>query len=155
MKEMVGSVQAAALDRQEAELLLRRLEEYRVRNSLSKKQLAARLVIPYPTMKKWFFEGDKARKPSKSGAERIRTFLEMSEAEHRAEIIRGLLLALEDQLRWFIDTKHTRGREVFRQSLSQYDVGYVSSLLTMLSEEEKFRRWLQFSTYSFQGFKDR
>ena len=117
MKQSAGSVHGPAPDRQEIELLLGRLEEYRVRNGLSKKQLAAELIVPYATMKKWFFEGDKARRPSKTGVDRIKGLLEMTEAAHRAKIIRGLLLALEDQLRWFKNIEHTQGREVFRQSL--------------------------------------
>lgn len=75
-------------------------------------------------------------------------------ARCRAEKIKYLLLLLEDELRWFRDNGPD-AREMFRRELDPFDIGYVSSLLTMLTEEDKFRRWLALTTARFQFFKKR
>ena len=75
----------------------------------------------------------------------------MKEAQRRTEKVKYLLLSLEQELRWFRDGSK-EARDTFRE-LDSYDIGYISSLLTMLGEEDKFKRWLTFTTNKFQSFK--
>lgn len=70
----------------------------------------------------------------------------------KIERIKNLLLILEEELRWFRDGSQ-EAREVFRARLDPLDVGYISSLLVMLGEEEAFRRWLTLTTNRFNSFK--
>lgn len=44
-------------------------------------------------------------------------------------------------------------RELYRTMLDPRDLGYLSSLMAMLSDEGQFQRWLHFNTYRFQQFK--
>lgn len=78
----------------------------------------------------------------------------VKEAQRKTERIKYLLLLLEDELRWFRDSSE-KAREIFRESLDLSDIGYISSLLTMLGEEEKFRRWLTLTTHRFNFFRNR
>jgi len=78
----------------------------------------------------------------------------LQEAQQKTEKIKYLLLLLDDELSWFRDGSK-ESREVFRRSLDLVDVGYISSLLTMLSEEDKFRRWVTLTTNRFNFFKRR
>jgi len=74
------------------------------------------------------------------------------EAQRKAEKIKYLLLLLEDELRWFRDSpKEARG--IFREELDLADIGYISSLLTMLGDEKKFKRWVILTTNRFNFFK--
>jgi hypothetical protein len=72
--------------------------------------------------------------------------------EQRIEAVRYLLLALETELRHFRDGERAE-RDAFRKLLNPQDMGYISSLLGMLGDEERFQRWLQMSTYKFQRFQ--
>lgn len=144
--------------------ILSELDAYAKGLGISRKELANRLGIPYSTIKKWFQHGKGARKPSGDNLAKIRTFLEskerpelyrqIEEARHRTEKIKYLLLLLEDELRWFRDNNPDT-REIFRKGLDASDIGYISSLLTMMSEEDKFNRWLTLTTARFQSFKRR
>lgn len=146
------------------EAILSELESYATELGISRKELASRLGIPYGAVKHWFQQGKSARRPSEANLAKIKTFLEsgekpevyrhIEEARHRTEKIKYLLLLLEDELRWFRDN-HPDAREVFRKELNAPDIGYISSLLAMLSEEDKFRRWLALTTIRFQSFKRR
>lgn len=149
---------------EKAKELLSRLSAYAKERDLSNKKLAEELSIPYKTLQKWWFftKGKDARKPSEHHLERIKEFLELKEkpedynmileAKRRTEKIKYLLLLLEDELRWFRDN-NSRAREEFRKILDPSDIGYISSLLTMLTEEDKFKRWLALTTIQFQFFK--
>jgi len=76
----------------------------------------------------------------------------LQEAQRRTEKVKHLLLFLEEELRWFRDgPKETR--DILREELDLGDIGYISSLLTMLGDEEKFRRWLTLTTNRFNFFK--
>lgn len=76
------------------------------------------------------------------------------EAQRRTEKVKHILLFLEEELRWFRDSsKETR--DIFRKELNPADIGYISSLLTMLGDEDKFRRWLTLTTNRFNFFKKR
>lgn len=76
----------------------------------------------------------------------------LQEAQRRTEKIKYLLLLLEDELRWLRDSSE-ESRKIFREALDLSDVGYISSLLTMLGDEDKFRRWLTLTTNRFNFFK--
>ena len=153
-------------DDTQAKHILSQLKEYAVEHHLSNKQLAEKLGAPYNTIQKWWFftEAKDARKPSKPHLFKIKEFLsnkdtpeayaQINAARHRAEKVKFLLLLLEDELRWFRDNE-PRTREEFRKELDASDIGYISSLLTMLTEEEKFNRWLVLTTTRFQSFKRR
>jgi hypothetical protein len=86
--------------------------------------------------------------------ERIDTMSDLKVAKERAEKIKDLLLALEKELRFFRDGSKAE-RDILRTELDFADVGYVSSLLTMLAEEDKFGRWCILSTYKFKSFRRR
>jgi transcriptional regulator with XRE-family HTH domain len=75
-----------------------------------------------------------------------------NEARKRTEKIKMLLLLLEDELKWLRDNSPA-SREIFRQELDLSDVGYISSLLTMLGDEEKFKRWITLTTNRFDYFR--
>ncbi len=78
--------------------------------------------------------------------------LMLRKAQLKTEKIKYLLLLLEDELRWFRDSSK-ESREIFREELDPGDIGYISSLLTMLGDEDKFRRWLTLTTNRFDFFK--
>lgn len=149
-----------------AQQVLSRLSAYAKEHDLPNRKLAEEIGIPCDTLNKWWFftQRKDARKPSELHIERIREFLEsketpeiysqIEEARHRTEKIKYLLLLLEDELRWFRDN-NPRAREEFRKELDASDIGYISSLLTMLTEEGRFNRWLALTTTRFQSFKRR
>lgn len=146
--------------------LLDQLVAYAREQNLSNRELAIQLGMPYKTLSKWqsFTLGKEVRTPSKAYLSRIREFLlekarpevyaKAKEAKLRAEKIKYLLLLLEDELGWFRDGDGA-AREEFRRELDASDIGYISSLLTMLTEEEKFNRWRALTTAGFRHFKRR
>jgi transcriptional regulator with XRE-family HTH domain len=144
--------------------LLSQLDAYRKELSISRRDLANRLEIPHNTLRAWFKQGKSRKNPSEANLTKIRTFLEsrerpeiyrqVEEGKRRAEKAKYLLLLLEDELRWFRDGT-TNAREIFRKELDANDIGYISSLLTMLGDEDKFKRWLTLTTTQFQSFKGR
>ena len=151
---------------EQAKQLLSQLNAYAREHNLSNRQLAEELGAPYNTLNKWwvFSHAEGARKPSEPHLNIIREYLEaknkpelylqIKEARRRIEKVKYLLLLLEDELRWFRDNE-PKAREEFRKELDASDIGYISSLLTMLTEEEKFNRWLALTTTRFQSFKRR
>jgi len=74
------------------------------------------------------------------------------EAMRRLERLRALLTLVAEELAWFRDGP-AEVREIYRSELNQFDTGYISSLLTMLSAEDKFQRWLEVTTNRFAYFK--
>lgn len=78
--------------------------------------------------------------------------LSVREARQRSERLKMVLSILADELAWFRDGP-ANVREVYRSQLDEFDVGYLSSLLTMLFAEDKFRRWLEVTTNRFNYFK--
>lgn len=147
-----------------AQELLSHLSAYAKEHNLSNRALAEQLDVSYDTLNKWWFftQRKDARRPSEWHIKKVEEFLEskerpeiydkIREARHRTEKIKYLLLLLEDELRWFRDNS-PRAREEFRRGLDASDIGYISSLLTMLVEEDKFKRWLALTTTRFQSFK--
>ncbi len=80
--------------------------------------------------------------------------LSIGEAKRRSERLKALLIILAEELGWFRDGP-PEVREVYRSELDPFDTGYVSSLLTMLFAEDKFRRWLELTTSRFNYFKNK
>jgi len=78
----------------------------------------------------------------------------VQEAQRRTEKVKYFLLFLEEELRWFRDSSK-EARDIFREKLDLDDIGYISSLLTMLGEESKFIRWLTLTTNRFNFFKNK
>jgi len=74
------------------------------------------------------------------------------ETQRKIEKIKYLLLFLEEELKWFRDSSK-EVRDIFREELNLSDIGYISSLLTMLGDEDKFQRWLTLTTNRFNFFK--
>ena len=144
------------------EVVLSELDAYAKGLGISRRELADRLEIPYSTIKHWFQHGKGARKPSEANLTKVRVFLKSGEkldvyrqfedGKRRANKVKYLLLLLEDELRWFRDG-NPDAREIFRKELDASDIGYISSLLTMMSEEDKFNRWLTLTTMRFQSFR--
>lgn len=75
-------------------------------------------------------------------------------AVERSEQLKNLLILLELHLQYFRDGL-PEAREIYRREVDVYDVGYLTSLLEMLYDEDKFRRWKIFTTHRFGGFKGR
>ena len=146
------------------------LVEFASENELNISELAKQLSLPRSTVAKWFSKGNSRTTPSKSSLDRISSFLtragkrktsaeavpeaeeRVEEAEERAEKVKHLLLLLESELSWFREGSPS-ARAAFRKSLDPYDVGYVASMLMMIGDEDKFRRWLALSTNRFRYFK--
>jgi hypothetical protein len=146
---------------EETKEILLQLSKYVHEENLTARSLADRLNIPYNTTQKWsiFCQGTSARNPSEAHLGKIKEFLplkhetetndQIKEAKHRVQKITYLLLLLEDQLDWFRNSDE-KIRDEFRKALNVSDIGYISSLLTMLTEENKFQRWLTLSSNRFQ-----
>src|SRR3990172_9988325 len=86
------------------------------------------------------------------GVEIPRSDFSSEEALRKTDKVKYLLLFLEEELRWFRDASQG-AREIFRKQLDPDDIGYISSLLTMLEDEDKFKRWLALTTNRFSFFK--
>lgn len=80
--------------------------------------------------------------------------LNREEVRERIEKVKYLLIFLEDELEWFRDGTQ-EVRDILREELDFADIGYISSLMTMLSDENKFKRWLTLTTNRFNHFKKR
>lgn len=148
---------------------LEQLESFRLQRGLSRKGLAHALGVHQDTLGHWFSTAKSAQKPSANSLKKIQQFLAdqaiqgvqiaqpqeealKKEVERRSRKVKYLILLLEDELRWFRDGE-TKARELLRKELSFNDVGYISSLLGMLGDEQMFQRWRTFTTYQFKGFK--
>lgn len=158
--------------------VVKKLDDFAKLNKLTRAELAQKLGIPVTTVKHWFGLSEHRTDPSPAIQERIKTLVDQSssrvvqaptngeaeqkrralrigesEALHRARKIRMLLILLEDELRWFQPDERRSDREVFREQLNAFDIGYISSLLSMLTEEEKYQRWKAFTSYRFKEFR--
>jgi len=76
----------------------------------------------------------------------------LQEAQRKTNKVKYLLLFLEEEIRWFRDGSK-EARDILREELDLSDIGYISSLLTMLGDEDKFKRWLTLTTNRFNFFK--
>jgi hypothetical protein len=213
-------------DAQEIQALLSKLDKLVRERGIGRRRAAARIGVPYNTLKKWFSQ-TRQRMPSPENLTRLKSFLnslqaaeseprqawgrviewwktqhryrtvadfaeeigwetaslrdsleksltpprvvvekvasllsipfgtqaiQLDLAERKTERIRFLLLLLEEELRWFRDGP-LEARQMFRKNLDPMDIGYLSSLLAMLGEEEAFKRWLTLTTNRFNYFK--
>lgn len=77
---------------------------------------------------------------------------ELGEVQARTERLRAVLILLHEELAWFRDGPE-EVRRVLRSDLDAFDLGYLSSLLAMLSDESKFRRWLAVTSNRFASFQ--
>lgn len=75
---------------------------------------------------------------------------EVMEPQARAKRVMQLLLAISAELEFFKQCPES-GRMAFRKIVPGPDVGYVTTLLRALFDEDKFQRWLLYSTYEMKG----
>jgi len=66
--------------------------------------------------------------------------------------LKSILNLLELRLRYFKDG-NLSDREALRKAIDWVSVGYVSSLMAMLSEEDRFQRWQAFTTAKYKKLK--
>lgn len=71
-------------------------------------------------------------------------------ASDRAAKIRELLVALADELEFF-KQQSEQARKIFRKTVPGEDVGYITTLLRALYDEDQFQRWLLFSDYKLKS----
>lgn len=149
--------------------LLATVESVRQRRGLSPRELAQAVGISYNSLRAYYDK--RSRVPSGDNLLRLREFIQretprqfgsqandrlthaaqqrlpISAKEARARVTRVavLLEILSEELAWFRDGS-PEAREVYRSRLDAFDAGYVSSLVSMLFDEDKFSRWLELST---------
>jgi transcriptional regulator with XRE-family HTH domain len=73
-----------------------------------------------------------------------------TDAETRARRVLQTLVNLSNELEFFKQCPES-GRMIFKKIVPGPDVGYVTTLLRALFDEDKFQRWLLFSTYEMKG----
>jgi len=207
--------------------LLVEVDDFSRTRSLSRREMAQKLSIPYETFRKWFQKGKGRKNPSLIYIEKMEKFVEsrketdiywknlwkkilewwetqhrysairelaedigwdvqnltnhlqnkeippklviekivktvgfeipvlnliLQEAQRKTNKVKYLLLFLEEEIRWFRDGSK-EARDILREELDLSDIGYISSLLTMLGDEDKFKRWLTLTTNRFNFFK--
>jgi len=72
-----------------------------------------------------------------------------SDVVTRVQAVEDVLYTLNDELQFFKEgSPHSRG--ILRRRLSGPDVGYVTTLLKALFDEEKFQNWLVMTTYEIR-----
>jgi transcriptional regulator with XRE-family HTH domain len=71
-------------------------------------------------------------------------------AEERARTVMRLLMSLSKELEFFKSCSENE-RRIFKKTVPGQDVGYITTLLRALYDEDKFQRWLLFSTYTMKG----
>jgi len=71
-------------------------------------------------------------------------------ASERAAKVRGLLVTLADELEFF-KQQPEQARKIFRKMVPGEDVGYITTLLRALYNEDQFQRWLLFSNYKLKS----
>lgn len=85
-----------------------------------------------------------------------RMYLEMAkkpsstDAEGRARKTLRLLMSLSSELEFF-KTCTEDERRIFKKTVPGQDVGYITTLLRALYDEDRFQKWLFFSTYKMKG----
>ncbi|MCK4594809.1 hypothetical protein KAU45_09935 [bacterium] len=134
--------------------LLTDIEDFSRKTQLSKREIADKLNIPFNTFRKWFQKGTVLHKPSSKYVKIINDFLYNQRIKRKIEKIKYLLLLLEDELRLFRDGSK-ESRDIFREELDPSDIGYISSLLVMLGDEDGFKRWCIFTTNKFNFFRSK
>ena len=132
----------------------------------SVRQFSAALGLPRKTVEDWFYRG---AKPSLANKLKIylATGLKEYAPEDEVEINRlqelehGELATLQERIRVFLsllDSLHkeldyfkdapSKKREVLREHLDGQHIAYISNLLQLLLNEERFREWLTISEFA-------
>ncbi len=215
------------MNKKSVEQLLMEVDDFSRTRSLTRREMAQKLSIPYETFRKWFQKGKGRKNPSPTYIEKMEKFLEsrketdaywknlwtkilewwetqhrysairelaedigwdvqnltnhlqnkeippkfviekivktvgfeipvlnliLQEAQRKTNKVKYLLLFLEEEIRWFRDGSK-EARDILREELDLSDIGYISSLLTMIGDEDKFKRWLTLTTNRFNFFK--
>jgi hypothetical protein len=83
-------------------------------------------------------------------AQEISSKKSSNDAETRAKTIMLLLMSLSSELEFF-KTCTENERRIFKKIIPGQDVGYITTLLRALYDEDKLQRWLLFSTYTMKG----
>ena len=112
----------------------------------------AQVELPLPRPEKWEVPwSDVGRQLAVIGKEitqlgELLTRSSASDVVAHVQAVEDTLYALNDELEFFKDgSPHSRG--ILRQRLSGPDVGYVTTLLKALFDEEKFQNWLAMTTH--------
>ena len=71
-------------------------------------------------------------------------------AEARSRTVMRLLMSLASELEFFKSCTENE-RKIFKKIVPGQDVGYITTLLRALYDEDKFQKWLLFSTYTMKG----
>ena len=71
-------------------------------------------------------------------------------AEEKAKNVMRLMMSLSSELEYFKSCTENE-RKIFKKTVPGQDVGYLTTLLRALYDEDKFQRWLLFSTYTMKG----
>lgn len=77
---------------------------------------------------------------------------EQMKAEDRITNLKQQFNDLELSLRYFKNGSK-RDRFFFQEAFANGNMGYISSLMAMLTDEDKFQRWLGFTAWKFRKFK--
>ena len=98
------------------------------------------------------FKSRKSQRKVSYGNRRIKETTDQFEDNpvQRATIIKTLLIKLADELEFF-KQKPESARRAFRKVIPGEDVGYVTTLLRALYDEDQFQRWLLFSDYKLKS----
>ena len=80
---------------------------------------------------------------------KLLTYSSTSDVDARAQAVEDTLYTLNDELQFFKEGP-PRSRKILRRRLSGPDVGYVTTLLKALFDEEKFQNWLAMTTYEIR-----
>lgn len=73
-----------------------------------------------------------------------------STAEEKSRTVMRLLISLSEELGFFKNCTEDE-RRIFRKTVPGQDVGYITTLLRALYDEDRFQKWLFFSTYTMKG----
>lgn len=74
-------------------------------------------------------------------------------ANEKARTVMRLLSSLSSELEFFKNCTEDE-RATFRKTIPGEDIGYITTLLRALYDEDKFQRWLFFSKYTMKGNDD-
>jgi len=73
-----------------------------------------------------------------------------SDVDAKIQAVEDALYTLNDQLEFFKEGS-PHSRRILRRRLSGPDVGYLTTLLKALFDEEKFQNWLAMTTHEVRG----
>jgi hypothetical protein len=92
------------------------------------------------------------RKEAIAGPSEQKASYSLGEANERSERLKLKLMELEIDLRYFKDSSK-EVRDALRRELDWGDVGYLTSLLMMLSSEDQFVRWRSMTSRPYCHFR--